>query len=298
LKETKAKVQIEKENNLKEKALQISETLSDRERRAFLTAQEKGASSWLSALPIKSLGYSLNKQEFRDAVCLRYGWKVKDTPNHCVCGENNSVDHALVCKTGGYVAMRHNALRDTEAMMMKEVSKDVQVEPGLLPVPTGVLPAGANVQAGARLDISARGIFRQNERTFFDVRVTHPNADYNRENTLEQIYKHHEDEKKRKYNGRIIQVEKASFVPLVFTTSGGLGPECDKLNKKLAQLIARKRNETYANVVKHIRTRLRFALLRSTLVALRGVRGYSRVGGEDLEQVSFNLIPEGSSYEV
>ena len=299
LKATKARVYLEKEAALKEKSARISETLPEGQRKSFETAQEKGASSWLSALPIQSLGYALNKQEFRDAICLRYGWKVKNTPTHCVCGAMNSVDHALVCKTGGYVSMRHNALRDTEAMLMKEVAKDVQIEPGLLPVPAGALPIGANATDGARLDVAARGIYRQNERTFFDVRVTHPNADYNKDKTLEEIYNHHEDEKKRKYNERVIQIEKASFVPLVFTTSGGLSPECNKFNKKLAQMIAKKRNETYANVVKHVRTRLRFALLRSTLVALRGVRGgHIRAGGEDLQEVSFNLIPEGTSYEA
>ena len=36
-------------------------------------------------------------------------------------------------------------------------------------------------------------------------------------------------EKKRMYNDRIIQIEKASFVPLIFTISGGLSPECDRL---------------------------------------------------------------------
>jgi len=31
-------------------------------------AVEKGAASWLSALPIKAIGYALNKQEFIDAI--------------------------------------------------------------------------------------------------------------------------------------------------------------------------------------------------------------------------------------
>jgi len=39
--------------------------------------EKKGASSWLSALLIKAIGYALNKQEFTDAICMRYGWKVK-----------------------------------------------------------------------------------------------------------------------------------------------------------------------------------------------------------------------------
>ena len=123
--------------------------------------------------------------------------------------------------------------------------------------------------------------------------MTHPNADYNKDKTLEEIYKHHEDEKKRKYNERVIQIEKASFVPLVFTTSGGLSPECNKFNKKLAQLIAKKKNETYANVVKHIRTRLRFALLKSTLTALRGVRGKrTREETAPMSSISYNLIQD------
>jgi len=46
-------------------------------------AMEKGASSWLSALPIKAIGYALNKQEFNDATCMKYGWNVKGIPAHC-----------------------------------------------------------------------------------------------------------------------------------------------------------------------------------------------------------------------
>jgi len=44
---------------------------------------ENGASSWQSALPIKTIGHALNKQEFTDAICVRYGCKVKGIPSHC-----------------------------------------------------------------------------------------------------------------------------------------------------------------------------------------------------------------------
>ena len=115
---------------------------------------------------------------------------------------------------------------------------------------------------------------------------------------MEQIYHHQEMEKKRMYNDRIIQVEKASFVPLIFTTSGGLGPECD-LTGLLAEKICTKRNETYSSVIQHIRTRLRFALLRSTLVAIRGFRGKNSYHREDdLIDISFNLIPEEQCYRA
>ena len=36
-------------------------------------AQERGASNWLTALPIEEHGFLLHKGTFRDAVALRYG---------------------------------------------------------------------------------------------------------------------------------------------------------------------------------------------------------------------------------
>ena len=48
----------------------------------------------------------------------------------------------------------------------------------------------------------------------------------------------------------------------------------------------------------HIRTRLRFALLRSVVTALRGVRGRkSRSGMKDLANVNFDFVPDGELYE-
>ena len=95
---------------------------------------EKGVSSWLSTLPIKTIGYALNKQEFTDAISMRYGWKVKGIPTHCACAETNSVDHSLICKLGGYTSVRHNSVTDSEAKILREVCRDVQTEPTLLPI--------------------------------------------------------------------------------------------------------------------------------------------------------------------
>ena len=50
----------------------------------------------------------------------------------------------------------------------------------------------------------------------------------------------------------------------------------------------------------HIRTRLRFALLRATLVAVRGYRGKrTQMSAEkDEDEIDFNLIPEEIAYET
>ena len=95
----------------------------------------------------------------------------------------------------------------------------------------------------------------------------------------------------------MLEVEKGSFTPLVFSTTGGMGPECSKYHKRLGELIATKRNETYSTVMNHIRTKLRFCLLRSSLIAIRGERGRAR-RRQEMSEVDFNLIPEMRNYEI
>ena len=129
------------------------------------------------------------------------------------------------------------------------------------------------------------------EKTFVDIRIMHPNSPSYMDKTVKQVYRQHELEKKRTYNERIIQVEKGSFTPIVLSTFGGMGPEADRFHKRLAELIAEKRNETYSSVVNYIRTRLRFCLLRSILIGLRGIRGKkNRESITPISSLSFNLI--------
>jgi len=51
-----------------------------------------------------------------------------------------------------------------------------------------------------------------------------------------------------------------------------MAPECNRVNKRLAEKIAEKRRGPYASVITYIRTKLRFALLRSTLAVIQGFR--------------------------
>jgi len=137
------------------------------------------------------------------------------------------------------------------------------------------------------------------ERTFLDVRVLHPNSPSYRGQTTKSLYEQHETEKKRSYNQRIIQVEKATFTPLVFSTTGGMAPECTRFHKKVAQLVSKKTKEEYSHVMSHLRTRLRFTLLKSTLLALRGERGKrNKCRPTKISDLSFNTVPEMPSYEV
>ena len=45
------------------------------------------------------------------------------------------------------------------------------------------------------------------------------------------------------YASRIIEVENATFTPLVFTTTGGMSQECQWYHSRLAELISSKKQE-------------------------------------------------------
>ena len=237
---------------------------------------------WLSGMasPIKSLGYVLNKQEFRDSVCLRYGWRIPDTPAYCQCGKKNSLDHTLTCPNGGYVIMRHNGIRDLEEELMKEVCKDVKIEPAHLPV----------TQDMARLDVSGVGVWGTHERTFLDIKVFHPNCATYNDMDLERAYVYHENIKKNHYKERVLNVEHGSFTPIIFSTTEGASPEAHRHHKRIAELIASKRKDEYSSIMQYIRTRLRFNLLRSILVAIRGERGRSS-RAKPISTIEFGMIP-------
>ena len=91
---------------------ELMSLLPDDLRRIVQLSSEKGASSWLSVLPIEEHGFALHKGAFRDALCLRYGWLPSGLPAKCVCGHGFTVDHAMNCSSGGFPTLRHNELRD------------------------------------------------------------------------------------------------------------------------------------------------------------------------------------------
>ena len=99
------------------------------------------------------------------------------------------------------------------------------------------------------------------------------------------------------YSERVRETEKGSFSPMVFLTTGGTGPECARVLKRIADMIAQKRGEKYGHVMSFIRTKLRFSLLKSVLIAIRGVRG-KRIREPPIGHLDFNLIPNSTDYDA
>ena len=53
------------------------------------------------------------------------------------------------------------------------------------------------------MDISAQGIWSRCEKTFMDVRVTHPTSQSHMRKSMETLYRENEREKKNLYNDRV-----------------------------------------------------------------------------------------------
>eukprot|EP00731_Ephydatia_muelleri_P024258 Em0016g529a len=127
-------------------------------------AQEKGASNWLTTLPIDENGFTVH---FMMLSLL--------------------VEHALSCPLDGFPSIRHNEIRDLTANLMTET-----------PTPSS-------------------------------------------------CYRKHENIKKREYELRIREIERASFTPIVLSSTGGMGSIATTTYKRLASLLADKWGTSYRN---------------------------------------------------
>ena len=162
--------------------------------------------------------------------------------------------------------------------MLQMVCNHVEVDPVLQEITGAVLTRGTTDKAPvARLDIHARGFWERQTFAFFDVRVCHSNADSYKDLSPKQISLENENEKKSMYANKVIEVEQATFTPLVYATKGGMAKEFRRCHSRLAELLADKKGEEYATTISWIRTKVSFVILRSALLCLRGSRATRRI---------------------
>ena len=139
---------------------------------------------------------------------------LNDLPTTCPCGSLFDVSHALSCKKGGFIAQRHDNVRNLFTTLLSKVCNNVQSEPHLIPLNGERFNLkSTTTNQDARLDIKAGGFWQRGVTAFFDVRVSHVNSKCNQSKTNQMIFKEQEQEKKRKYQQRILEVEMGSFTP-------------------------------------------------------------------------------------
>ena len=250
----------------------VTESLNARELRVLEANCDRGASAWLSCLPIAAHGFSLDRRSFQDALAARYSWPVQGLPDTCLCGAAFTVDHGMICRRGGFPIIRHNHVRDYFAALLAKVCNAVETEPLLQPLAGETLPAAANTDREARVDVKGRGLWSMHEDAFFDIRVFYPCASSYMAKSLPATYRWHEEQKKAAYGERIRQVERGYFSPLVFSSVGGAGGEAKNVLKRVVSRIASAAGEPYSICMGRVRCELGFSLVRDSVMMLRGSR--------------------------
>ena len=154
----------------------------------------------------------------------------------------------MICQREGLIIQRPKEIRNVKAELLDTVRYDVEVMTALQPITGKELNRGANKAPDAPLDVHYREFWERQRSAFFVIRVYHPNADCYKDLTPKQIYRLHENEKKRKYASRVIEIEQGKFTPLVFTTTRDMA-ECQRYHSRQAELIAAKKQEDYATTI-------------------------------------------------
>uniref|UniRef100_A0A1X7T7L5 Uncharacterized protein n=1 Tax=Amphimedon queenslandica TaxID=400682 RepID=A0A1X7T7L5_AMPQE len=248
-----------------------------------ITRARDSLSSWLNVLPTVWDNFDLSPNEFRDALCLRYAKPLLNLPHSCDgCCSPFTTSHALDCKKGGLVTLRHNEIRDVlhdvSSMAWSQVIKE--------PI---VREAQSDLEALVG-DISIHGVWQSQSTCIFDVRVVDSDApSYVRKPPL-QVLKTAEREKKLKYQEACHSIH-SNFTPLCMTVDGLLGPESNSFLKRLADRLSIKWDQPYSTVICWLRTRLSFALLRATNLCIRGTRSkIHSINTEDGAGITLNYM--------
>jgi hypothetical protein len=179
-------------------------------RRTILLGKEIG--QWLSVMPSTLNGTELSAQEFRDTLLLRHARIPGDLPSHCDgCGAKFDVRHALECKVGGLVILRHNEInKELCDLASKALAPSaVHVEPMIHSrrtaeeikakepkPPVQRLSRSSNEERG---DLLIWGFWARGTDVIVDVRVTDTDAKSYRSRDPHKVLATQEREKKKKY---------------------------------------------------------------------------------------------------
>jgi hypothetical protein len=243
--------------------------------RAGRVAKSTGA--WITAMPDTLNGTDLSSEEFRDGLRLRYGLRPTNLPTTCDgCTKSFSVEHALSCKVGGLVTLRHNVMAGewhrlcAQALMPAAVTDEPLIHSGR-ELQVRANGEGLDAMPENRGDVAAHGFWKRGATTIFDVRITDTDAPSYRSRDPVKVLAAHEKEKKDKYLEDCL-TRRRHFTPLVFSVDGLRGVEATAAGNRLALMLSAKWNRSYSEVCGYVRSRLAISLARTTSLCLRGAR--------------------------
>ena len=262
-------------------------------KRRLVRSSETGL--WLTTTPNRMNGTLLSADEFRDSLRIRFGMDPLHLQSQCDgCNQRFSVEHAMNCKKGGLITIRHDDIKDewhqlcAQALTPSAVSDEPLIYSGravlqevqnnaTATAPTPRPDSTAElVPPEHRGDVAAHGFWQRGTTAVFDVRITDTEAPSYRRMDPAKVLARHEKEKKDKYLDACL-ARRRQFTPLVFSVDGLRGKETNAAIKRVSALLAKKWNRQYSDVCGYTRSRLSIALVRATSMCLRSARDHSSI---------------------
>ena len=80
----------------------------------------------------------------------------------------------MICKTGSFVLIHHNKVRDFKEQLLKETCNEVEIKPALQPI-EGEIVDGLTGDNG-KPDARARGFWHNGVNAYFNIRITNTKA--------------------------------------------------------------------------------------------------------------------------
>ena len=235
------------------------------QQRVLQRARDNDLGVWLSVTPVESNHFDLSAQEFRDALAIRYRKPLLNLPPKCDgCGATSSLDHCLICRKGGLVVQRHNEIRDAIGDLAALAWGQVRRE-------TVVVEAGDQHGETLIADLCVRGVWLPQAEALFDIRVVDTDAQSYLHHTPGRVLLNAEVEKKNKY-ADACATRRAHFTPLCFSVDGLAGSEATCFLKRMACRLSSRWDKSFAEVLGWIHARLAFAIVRASVLCIRGSR--------------------------
>ena len=202
--------------------------------------------AWLTAMPDRLNGTELAADEFRDSLRLRLGLSPIGLPTSCDgCNQRFTVEHALSCKKGGLITLRHNDVAAEwhhlcgQAFTASAVSDEPLIHTSRAAQAGTAAPRVTQVDPELRGDVAVHGFWKRGITTIFDARITDTDAPTYRGQDPAKVLAKHEKEKKEKYLQPCLD-RRRHFTPLVFSVDGLRGAEATAATKRLAACLAHK----------------------------------------------------------
>ena len=296
------------------------EERGERERAYLREREERGTSekwrikrsclsgSWLTCTPSYLNGTELSADEYRDNVRLRYNLKPLNLPERCDgCGAQMTVEHALSCKVGGLVHIRHDDVADEFGHLSGLAFKPSRVTHEPLIQSGAVCETRESVEAQLqddrrntqrnldqvevgederadnthnphpridnenRADKGVMGFWKRGRNCLFDVRLTDTESRSTRNQDPKRVLAKCEKEKKDKHLKPCLERRK-DFVPLVYSVDGISGREAKSAERRLASALSWKWKRDYSEMCGYVRARMALAVVRANTLLLRGSR--------------------------